>query len=96
MACKKITFSTQADAAISALGKTDQQKVRIAIERLHEGANPSEVPQVYRVRGPHDDLHVLRATQRLRVLFTVEENGEILVYDVVNHDLARRYFRSAG
>jgi hypothetical protein len=90
-----ITISRKAQIAIDALQSADRKHVAQAIELLsHPVADVLSHNQVRKLAGP-DKLFVLRATHRLRVVFSISE-GQIEVVDIVPVDRLDRIFRSAG
>ena len=90
-----ITISRKAQIAIDALQSADRKRVVRAIELLsHPVADVLSHNQVRKLAGV-DRLFVLRATHRLRVVFSISD-GQIEVVDIVPLDRLDRIFRSAA
>jgi hypothetical protein len=48
--------------------------------------------QIHKLVSPGEQVFVLRATQRLRILFRYGERQELIIEDIVSHDILQKYF----
>jgi hypothetical protein len=78
--------------ALNFLSPTERDQVMRDINRLAESPFPPEAPSVYRLQGPPEML-VLPTLDRLRVIYTVGPDRILSIQDIINQDLADRYFR---
>jgi mRNA-degrading endonuclease RelE of RelBE toxin-antitoxin system len=48
--------------------------------------------QIYKLSIPNEQVFVLRATQRLRILFKYGEDQTIIIEDIVSHETLEKHF----
>ena len=91
---RQITLHRRAEAALRSLQKAEQSDVCKAIAFLSQWdrSTPHPPPKITKLKVGPEDLYSIRASQRLRLLFSYAAGGEITILDVVSHDAMRRYF----
>ena len=90
----KVQVSREVKAGLYALSDEEREPVERAIGRLALGPNPPGAPQAYELKEP-PGIHVLGAGPRFRLLYSVGDDQDIIVLDIVSNESVQRYFAKA-
>jgi len=90
----RITLHRRAEAALRSLSPAEQKQVLKAVEFLRQWdrQTSSALGKVHKLNTAPTDVYSLAATHRLRMLFSFENESEIIILDIASHDIMRRYF----
>lgn len=93
---RHISLHRRAESALRSLHSSDQARVYHVLELLlHRPCGPPDdehALKVTRFKTKGQELYSVRATARLRVLFTYDPAGDVSILDIVSHDAMKRYF----
>ena len=93
----RITLHRRAEAALRSLSPAEHKQILKAVEFLRQWdrQTSSASGRVRKLNAGPTDVYYLKASHRLRMLFSFENEGEIIVLDIASHDIMRRYFSGA-
>jgi|AntAceMinimDraft_16_1070373.scaffolds.fasta_scaffold20490_3 mRNA-degrading endonuclease RelE of RelBE toxin-antitoxin system len=89
-----ITLHRRAEAALRSLSPAEHKQILKAVQFLRQWDRraSSASGKVRKLNAAPSDIYSLKASYRLRILFSFENDGEIIVLDIASHDIMQCYF----